>query len=66
MKVRITYNPAEVKERTAANLIQTDSKKILKLLGGTHRTRESDGNPPHRVVYISGKLPTQGLERGEK
>ena len=66
MKVRITYNPAEVKERTAANLIGTDCKKVLQLLGGTHRIKESDGNAPHRVVYISGKLPAQGPERGEK
>ena len=66
MKVRITYNPESKAERVAANLIKAECWKVLELLGGAYRTKEGDGNAPHRVVYISGKLPAQGLERGEK
>lgn len=63
MKVRITYNPDSKIERVAANLIGTDCKKVLQLLGAAYRVKERDGKPPYRVIYVTAKTPDQS-ERG--
>ena len=62
MKIRISYDPADKTERTAANLIATDSKKILKILGVSARVKETGNHPPRRCVYISTKAPNQDEE----
>lgn len=64
MKVRITYNPKSKAERVAANLIKAECWKVLELMGGAYRVKQSDGNPPYMVTYITATIPAQGKEGG--